>query len=153
MLNCGVQVYNLCINQGTTYQLSMTWELNACCGCNTAGAAPSPVDLTGYAVNMQIRAFPLSPTILYDASGDFVLGGTAGTIVLTIPATDTSSFNWWSAVYDIVLTSPTGVVTRILQGSVMVSPAVTVPPPGQPITTDSGIIITTDAGVQINTST
>lgn len=150
MLNCGVCVFNLCVNQGATYQKQFTWLATACCGA--AGAEPAPVDLTGYTANMQIRAFPLAATVLYDASADIVLGGIAGTIVLTIPSTDTENFTWWSGVYDMILTSPGGVVTRVLQGTVLVSAGVTVPPLGEPILTDSGLILTTDAGIQINTS-
>lgn len=152
MLNCGVQVYNLCINQGATYQRTFTWLINPCCGQWTAGAEPQPADLTGYTAMMQIRAFPLATSVLYDATADIVLGGALGTITLTIPASDTQYFTWWSGVYDLLLTSPLGVVTRVLQGSVTVSPGVTLPPPGTPITTDSGVFITTDSGVQINTS-
>lgn len=152
MLNCGVQVYNLCINQGATYRRTFTWKTTLCCGQWVAGAEPSPVDLTGYTASMQIRAFPLATTVLYTATPDIVLGGELGTITLTIPASDTEDFTWWSGVYDLLLMSPLGVVTRVLQGSVTVSPGVTMPPPGQPITTDSGIFITTDSGEQINTS-
>lgn len=125
MQSCGTQTYDLCVNQGATYTKTFTWELNGCCGCDTAGASPEPVDLTGYTANMQIRAFPLSPSVLYDASADIVLGGTAGTITLTISAADTETFTWWTGVYDLLLTSPTSVVTRVLQGTVTVSPGVT----------------------------
>jgi hypothetical protein len=89
------------------------------------GASSGPVDLTGYTANLQIRAFPLSATILFDASGDIVLGGTAGTITLTISATDTANFTWWQGVYDLLMTNSAGVSTRLLQGSVTVKPGVT----------------------------
>lgn len=125
MQSCGTQTYDLCVNQGATYTRTFTSELNGCCGCDTAGASPEPVDLTGYTANMQIRAFPLSPSVLYDASADIVLGGTAGTITLTISAADAETFTWWTGVYDLILTSPTSVVTRVLQGTVTVSPGVT----------------------------
>jgi hypothetical protein len=75
---------------------------------------------------MQIRAYPLATPILYDASSDITLGGVAGTITLLIPAADTATFTWWVGVYDLKLTSSSGVVTRLLEGSVAVSPEVTV---------------------------
>lgn len=82
------------------------------------------MDLTGYTASMQIRPFPAGP-ILFDASTDIVLGGTAGTITVTIPAASTATFTWFTGVYDLILTSATGVVTRFLEGSVTVSAGVT----------------------------
>jgi len=84
--------------------------------------------LTGYTADMQIRQTITSSTILYEAStgnGAIVMGGTAGTITLTIPAATTAAFTWNRGVYDLNLTSPGGVVTRLLQGYAIVSPEVT----------------------------
>jgi hypothetical protein len=126
-MNCGTGTYNLCINQGATYTRVFIWSAGACCCTGTAGASPSPVDLTGYTAALQIRAYTL-PTapLLYDASADLTLGGTAGTITLTIDATDTEGFTWFQGFYDLLLTSAQGVVTRLLSGSVSVSSGVTV---------------------------
>jgi hypothetical protein len=116
--------YNLCINQYATFTRIFIWTAGTC-GCGTVGASSGPVDLTGYTANLQIRAFPLDIIILYDASTKIVLGGVAGTITLTIPATDTGGFTWWQGVYDLILTDSSGVVTRLLQGYVTVIPGVT----------------------------
>lgn len=118
-------VYDLCINQGATFTRIFTWFAGTCCGQFVAGSEPAPVDITGYTAAMQIRAFPGASIVLYDATADLVLGGVAGTITLTISATDTEGFTWWNGVYDLLLTSPTGFVTRLLMGSVTVSPGVT----------------------------
>ena len=116
--------YNLCINQYATFEKVFIW-IAGFCGCGTVGATSGPVDLTGYTANLQIRPFPLSTTIDYDASSNIVLGGTAGTITLDIPATATALFTWWNGVYDLILTDSSGNVTRLLQGSVIVTPGVT----------------------------
>lgn len=116
--------YPFCINQYATFSRIFIW-IAGMCGCGTVGASSGPVDLTGYSAALQIRAFPLSTTILYDASGNLTLGGTAGTISLSIPASATTGFTWWQGAYDLILTSPAGVVTRLLQGSVTVTPGVT----------------------------
>ena len=121
---CGTGTYDLCINQGATFEKVFTWTTYTT-GPTTAGTAPQPVNLTGWTAAMQIRAFPLSPTVLYDASSDITLGGSAGTISLTIPAATTEGFTWWSGVYDLLLTDPSGNVTRLLSGSVTISPGVT----------------------------
>jgi len=74
---------------------------------------------------MQIRPFPQSSTLYYDASSDITLGGVAGTISLSIPAATTEGFTWFSGVYDLLLTDPSGNVTRLLSGNVTVSAGVT----------------------------
>jgi hypothetical protein len=122
--NCCVEQYNLCINQGATFSRVFTW-LGGRCSCVPVGSnGPTPVDITGYTALMQIRAFPLSTDILYDCTPDLVLGGIAGTIALTIPATDTAGFTWWQGVYDLKMTSAGGQVTTLLAGMVTVSPGV-----------------------------
>ena len=76
---------------------------------------------------MKVRLTVNSPTVLYEAStanGAIVLGGTAGTIALTIPASATSTFTFVRGVYNLTLTSSAGIVTRLLQGNVIVSPSV-----------------------------
>jgi hypothetical protein len=119
-----VGTYNLHINQFATFMRVFIWTAGMC-GCGTVGATSGPADLTGYSANLQIRPFALSTTVLFDASADIVLGGVSGTITLTIPATSTAAFTWWNGVYDLLLTSAAGVVTRLLQGSVTVTPGVT----------------------------
>ena len=69
--------------------------------------------------------------LLYDASSNIILGGTAGTIELTIPATTTENFPiganpWFSGFYDLLLTDSVGNVTPLLRGTVTVTPAVSV---------------------------
>jgi hypothetical protein len=124
MANCCVGVYPFCINQYATYLKVFTW-LAPPPTPTAVGATPLPVNLTGYTANLQIRQFPLSPTILIDLTPYLVLGGVAGTITLTIPASITAGFTWWQAFYDLILTDPSGNVTRLLEGTVTVSPGVT----------------------------
>ena len=121
-MSCCCPNYNICIALGATYQNTFLWTAGMCCNTGTVGASPQPVDLTGYTASMQIKPYPLSSTILYDASSDITLGGAAGTIALVIPASATAGFTWWSGVYDLLLTDPYGNVTRLLSGTVTVCP-------------------------------
>jgi hypothetical protein len=121
-MNCCGDIIDLCVNQGATYTQVFTWYAPSCCP-GTVGACLAPVDITGYTATLQIKAYPLSG-VLYDASSNLVLGGTAGTIYLTIPASSTEGFTWWNGVYDLLLTSAGGYATRLFSGSVTVSPAV-----------------------------
>ena len=150
-MNCGTLYYNLCIPQGATYKRVFVWSAgNPCCGLTT-GVNPKPVDLVGYTAALQIKAYALATTVLYDAgaAGDLALGGVNGTITLTVDSTDTENFTWWSGVYDLLLTSPQGVVTRLASGTVEVCPGVTVSSfnvvtdsSGNPVTDSSGNTVT-----------
>jgi hypothetical protein len=116
----GTDNYDLHINQGATFARQFTWWQG--CGCFPVGAPLGlPVNLTGFTAMMQFRPFVLAPIVLYDASSDIVLGGIFGTIYLTIDATDTETFNWFNGVYELLMTSAGGQVTRLLQGNVIIS--------------------------------
>ena len=106
--------YDITIEQGATFSLVITWR-------NAAGAL---VDLTGYTAKMDIRQSVGGTLIKALASGSGItLGGAAGTITLTISATDTAAMTT-DGVYDLELTSA-GVVTRLIEGKVWLSEQVT----------------------------
>lgn len=117
--------YNIVVEQNATLSLVFTWTAGPNVYVPPVGSQQQPVDLTGYSAMMQIRAYALSTAILYDATSNLVLGGVNGTITLTIPASTTQGFTWWFGVYDLLLTSASGVVTRLLEGTVTVCPGVT----------------------------
>lgn len=117
--------YNISIYQGQTLNLTFVWTTGTC-NCYTGvpvGQTSAAVNLTGYTATMQFRAFP-GGTLLIDVSTYITLGGTAGTIALSIPATVTETFTWWNAVYDLFLTSSSGVATALLAGNVAVTASV-----------------------------
>lgn len=120
--SCEAFAFDLCIQQWATYLQAFTW-LSPQVIAN-GSQQQLPVDLTGYTATLQIRPFPLATTILYDASSNITLGGPTGIITINIPASVTAGFTWWSGVYDLLLTSLAGTVTRFTQGNVTVSPGV-----------------------------
>jgi hypothetical protein len=124
MNGCCVANYNFCIDQNATYTQTWTWLTGPT--PNVVGSTVTPVNLTGYTANMQIRPYAQSGTLLFDASADITLGGALGTITLTIPASTTAGFGWFSGVYDLLLTDTLGNVTRLLSGTIAVCPGVTV---------------------------
>lgn len=110
--------YNITIEQGADFDLLMTWK----------DAAGTPIDLTGFSARMQCRASLADATLLLDlttANGHIVLGGTAGTIRLLLTAAETAALTWTRGIYDLELVSSAGIVTRLLSGSIVVSPEVT----------------------------
>jgi hypothetical protein len=84
------------------------------------------MDLTGYTSAMQVREAIDSATPLLSLTNGsgMTLGGTAGTIAVTITSAQSSAIAAGSFVYDLEITSG-GTVTRLLQGSFNVSGNVT----------------------------
>lgn len=102
--------HNLKIEKGATFTLPLTWK-------NENG---SLVNLTGYTARMDIRSAAGAVTAIAQltSSSGITLGGTAGTIVVTLSAATTAAITDTSGVYDLELVSAGGVVTRLLEGSV-----------------------------------
>lgn len=110
--------FDITINQGATFELTVTWK-------DSTGAA---INLTGYSARMQVReTYSSSSTIVSLTNGSGItLGGAAGTIAILISATTTAALTApFSGVYDLELVSAGGVVTRLLQGAATVTPEVT----------------------------
>lgn len=110
-------LYDITIEQGATFQMSLTWK-------DSTGAA---VNITGYTARMQVREnYEAESTLvsLTSSGGDIVLGGALGTIVITIGASVTQLLQLDEAVYDLELVNG-ATVTRLLQGKATVSREVT----------------------------
>lgn len=87
-----------------------------------------PVSLVGYSARMHIRKSLADATAILELTstgGDIILGGTEGSIQILVPAADTAALTFASAVYDLELESPTGVVTRLMEGKVSLRKEVT----------------------------
>ena len=110
------------IYQGATFRKRLTW---------TNKATGTPLDLTGCKARMQVRAEVESTEVLLELTtenGGITLGGAAGTIDLYVGATATAAINWEGGVFDLEIIHPGALpddVTRIVQGTVSVSPEVT----------------------------
>jgi hypothetical protein len=103
-------IYNIVADQGATFTRQLTWK-------DSAGSA---VNLTGYTARMQVRsaidATGAAVLELTTENNRIVLGGTAGTINLTVAATATEPVPAKTYVYDLELVSGS-VVTRLVQGT------------------------------------
>lgn len=81
----------------------------------------TPIDLTGYTAQMQIRETLDSSTVIHELTS--VVGGgisidTANyTVTINIPANTTRNFDFTTAVYSLELTNPSGVVTTLVTGN------------------------------------
>lgn len=81
------------------------------------------IDLTGYTARMEIRAKPGGP--LRATPTLAVTDAVAGTITAYLRAEETAAFSWRDGVYDLEVAAG-DVVLRLFEGSVSVSPEVTV---------------------------
>lgn len=108
--------YDFTIYQGATFSRVLTWK----------DENDTAINLTGYTARMQIRQRITGDTLiaLTTENGRIALGGSAGTVTLTISASDTAAITT-DGVYDLELVSGSEVVTRLLQGTVTLSKEVT----------------------------
>ena len=108
--------YNFNAPQGQTFNETVTWKVS--------GVA---ANLTGYTARMQGRPNVDSSEKYVDISttSGITLGGSAGTINLTVSAVVMATVPAGRHVYDLELISSGGVVTRLLSGAFKVSAEVT----------------------------
>lgn len=109
---------DLNIDQGSTFVLPITYK----------DPDGNTVDISGYSARMQLRktvaqADPADLSLV--SPTNITVGTTNGQLVVTISATQTGGLTSKKYVYDLEIESPSGVVTRLLQGTVYVSFQVT----------------------------
>lgn len=109
--------YNIVADQGATFSQQLLWK----------GSNGSPINLTGYTARMAVRTLPAANTValsLTTENGRIALGGAAGTVTLSVAATDMAALEDGAYVYDLEMV--TGVtVTRLVMGTFLVRPEVT----------------------------
>jgi hypothetical protein len=104
---------NLTIEQGVDFEVTLT----------VRNKNHVPLNLLGYTAVSTLRKYYTS-TSTQSITVNF-LDRSNGRISLTMTDTDTSALKEGRYVYDVVLTSPNSLKTRVIEGSVMVTPGVT----------------------------
>ena len=101
------------IEQGATFSSTVNVE-------DTAGAA---INLSGYSAASQMRKsyYATSNT----AITSIVTGTANGEITLSMTAANTANLTPGRSVFDLLITSPSGIKTRVIEGIIIVSPGVT----------------------------
>lgn len=87
-----------------------------------------PANLAGYTARMQVRTKISDATVLTELTtenGGIILDNNLKTIVLNIPASTTTAFDWTTGVYSLELISSSGVVFTLLNGNITVKQEVT----------------------------
>lgn len=105
------------VYQGATFSELLTWK----------DENGDPVNLAGYTARMKGKRTGDGGTAinLTTENGGIALGGAAGTITLTIGATDTAALAPGDMNYDLEVVSGGGAVTRLLRGIITVDAEVT----------------------------
>jgi len=106
-------VSNLTVDQGATFNALI----------DISDDSGNAQNLTGYTVAGQVRKSYDSTT--YTAFSASVSNATGGTISISLTSTQTNALAAGRYVYDVEITSSGGVVTRVLEGQVEVTPGVT----------------------------
>ena len=112
--------FNTTIDQGADWFLNFQYK-------NPNG---TPIILTGYSAALQIRTSPLAKTAvltLESPSDGIVITANTGTIAVHATAAQTATITNGKYAYDLEITSPApeNTVTRLVQGTIEVSPQVT----------------------------
>jgi hypothetical protein len=103
---------NIIVDQGTTFSTII----------NLTDDNGDPINLTGYTGDAEMRKHYTSSN---SQSFSVNLGGTSGTVTLSLTATQTANLTPGRYVYDVEVTSGANVVSRIVEGIVTVTPEVT----------------------------
>jgi hypothetical protein len=109
--------YNIKVYQGATFELAPQWKIDG-----------KYVNVTGYTANMIVRNSPTSTgsiVTLSSANGRILTGTTDGKFTLQLTAAETGALAAGQYVYDLEVTSPGGIVTRLLEGGFIVYEGVT----------------------------
>jgi hypothetical protein len=110
-------LYNVTIDQGSDWYLTVTYK-------NPNG---TPINLTGYTAALQLRSLPESPSAVLSLStgSGITITGATGVVDIHATATQTRAIDEGTYYYDLEITSPATIVTRLIQGQAVVSPEVT----------------------------
>lgn len=115
--------YNVIWEQGATATLGFTWQDDD----------EEPIDLSDWTARMQIRQKVDSSAVLAEFTTDegIVIDGPAGEVTVSASGQETSEWTWpgsgpaRNAVYDLVLSDPSGTNIRLLEGKIKLNLGVT----------------------------
>ena len=106
-------ISNLFVDAGSDYSTIVT----------VTSATGAPLILTGYTVKSQMRkSYSSSVSYNFNAS---VYDASLGKIKLNLTATQSESIPAGRWLYDVEITSSTGIKTRVVEGVVIVTPQIT----------------------------
>jgi hypothetical protein len=106
------------IEQGSTFSLSV----------NYTDSSGSTINLSSYSARMQCRVGRASSSTVFSltSGSEITLGSSDPNLLVTIPATTTAAYDApLRGVYDLEIESSSGVVTKLLKGTLLIEAEVT----------------------------
>ena len=105
------------IDQGADWFFNVTYEQ----------PAGTPVNITSYTAALQLRSLPETPTAVLSLTtgSGITITGPSGLVAVHATAAQTGAIISGDYYYDLEITSPQGIVTRLVQGQALVDPQVT----------------------------
>ena len=110
-------IYNFTLDQGSVFYINLQYK----------DPDGNPINLTGQTARMQLRrqyGYPVVLTLTTDPGDGIVITGATGNIAITITDERTEILESGFYVYDLELNNA-GVINRLIQGTLTVSPQVT----------------------------
>jgi len=103
----------LLIEQGASFSTTI----------NVSDSAGAAINLYGYTASSQMRKsfYATSNTIILAT----VTGNANGEITLSMTAANTANLTPGRSVFDLLITAPSGIKTRVVEGIIVISPGVT----------------------------
>ena len=101
------------IEQGATFSTTI----------NVSDSAGAAINLYGYTASSQMRKsfYATSNTTISAA----VTGNANGEITLSMTSANTANLTPGRSVFDLLITAPSGIKTRVVEGIIVISPGVT----------------------------
>jgi hypothetical protein len=107
--------YDLRINQGETFQLSIP----------VFDSEGDPMPVSGMIARAQVRAYANAPAVLHNWSlTDDNIALVDNNVILKVPAAVSAAWTWRTGRWDVELVDGAGAVTRLAEGFVIVHPEV-----------------------------
>lgn len=111
--------YDTSINQGADWYINFVYQDTT---TNT------PINITGYTAALQLRSLPSDTTAalsLTSPAGGITITGAQGLVAIHATAAQTGAIVAGYYYYDLEITSPANIITRLVQGQILVSAQVT----------------------------
>lgn len=119
---------DMLIDQGATWQATVGWYNRVANSDPPVPDYTSPVDLSGFTARLDVRAYagaPDPPLASITNVAGIVIDGPNGLLALTLSAAQTAALPAGVSVYELEVTSPGGVRTRLSAANAVVSAQVT----------------------------
>lgn len=126
--------HNFIIEQGSDFNPIITYRNPPADPDNDPDTPGAPINITGFTIRMQVRTGSKTGTLVIDINtgggGIVITDGPNGQFQLNVPAATTAALTASQfspqAFYDLEIVDLSGVVTRLLEGTVRLSEEVTV---------------------------